>query len=135
MATCSAQTLMADGPCFCAVTSDPFVLARLALLCDILQTLSPMASCDVGQLLEDGRCFCPVTVDPAEIVELQLLCEIKAASTGGGGGGGTNNQSGVGSPVGVKTPAYVGQGYTDTVAPYHQWFATGLTSADWFGIV
>jgi len=67
-----------------------------------------------------------------------LLKRIASSASGGGGGGGgsaTNNQSGAGSPVGVKTPAYVGQGYTDTVAPYHQWFATGLTSADWFGIV
>lgn len=53
----------------------------------------------------------------------------------GGGGGGDNNQSGSGSPVGVKTPDYVGQGYTDTDAPFHQWFATGLTSADWFQIL
>ncbi len=52
-----------------------------------------------------------------------------------GGGGGDNNQSGSGSPVGVKTPDYVGQGYTDTDAPYHEWFAIGLTSADWFQIV
>ena len=87
MATCSASTLLAAGPCFCKVTADSFVLARLTLLCEILQTLDPMASCDVEQLMEDGRCFCPVTMNPAEIVELQLLCEIKAASTGGGGGG------------------------------------------------
>jgi hypothetical protein len=53
----------------------------------------------------------------------------------GGGGGGDNNQSGSGSPVGVKTPDYVGQGYTDTDSPFHQWFAIGLTNADWFEVV
>jgi len=46
-----------------------------------------------------------------------------------GGGGGTNNQSGAGSPIGVKTPAYVGQTYTDTNGGF--WQAVGLTSSDW----
>ncbi len=129
MATCSAQTLMADAPCFCAVTSDPFVLARLALLCEILQTLSPMASCDVGQLLEDGRCFCPVTVDPSEIVELQLLCEIKAASTGGGGGGGTG-MVGVVDPEGVVT-ADPGTSYSNRVLKTFWYKETGTGNTGW----
>lgn len=82
MATCSASTLLAANPCFCSVAVKPVQLARLTLLCQILQSLDPMASCDVEQLLEDGRCFCPVTMDPAEIAELQLLCEIKSALSG-----------------------------------------------------
>ena len=60
-----------------------------------------------------------------------LLCILEGASSGGGGG--TDNQSGNGSPVGVATPAYVGQTYTDLTTPGF-WTSTGLTSANWLQI-
>jgi len=44
-------------------------------------------------------------------------------------GGGAKNQSGTGSPVGVKTPDYVGQTYTNISGGF--WQAIGLTNADW----
>lgn len=44
---------------------------------------------------------------------------------------GNVNQSGIGSPVGIKTPAYVTQFYFDLTNPYDIWFATGLTNANW----
>lgn len=67
--------------------------------------------------------------------EQRSLVKVVQLLNASGGGGGTNNKSGAGSPVGVVTPDYVGQGYTDTVNPHHQWQAVGLTSADWFEIV
>ena len=48
-----------------------------------------------------------------------------------GGGGGVNNLSGSGSPVGVETPDYVGQLYTDTDTPSNVWVSLGLTDTDW----
>ncbi len=41
-----------------------------------------------------------------------------------------SSQTGIGSPVGVATPAAVGQLYYDTNSDTF-WRATGLTSADW----
>jgi hypothetical protein len=38
--------------------------------------------------------------------------------------------TGNGSPVGVVTPGYAGQGYIDLDVP-QLWFSSGLTSADW----
>lgn len=47
-----------------------------------------------------------------------------------GGGGGTANATGHGSPTGVRTPAAVGQFYTDLDAPA-LYQATGLTNTSW----
>lgn len=62
-----------------------------------------------------------------------LLESILAAVASGGGGGACSDQSGIGSPVGVKTPGFVGQLYTDTTGPNY-WRSTGLTAADWTAI-
>lgn len=43
---------------------------------------------------------------------------------------GTRFTGAAGSPVGVVTPAQVGQGYQDTTTS-QIWFATGLTDTDW----
>ncbi len=43
---------------------------------------------------------------------------------------GCASQSGVGSPVGVKTPAFLNQLYHDTDGDVY-WRSTGLTSTDW----
>jgi len=48
-----------------------------------------------------------------------------------GGGGGDNNLTGNGSPVGVKTPDYIGQYYTNFDTEGGIWVSTGLTNADW----
>ncbi len=63
--------------------------------------------------------------------ELKVLTKILGATIdgGGGGGGGTNNLSGTGSPVGVETPNYVGQTYTDLSGGF--WTSVGLTSNSW----
>ena len=50
------------------------------------------------------------------------------------GGTGTNNQSGVGSPVGVAVPDYVGQYYAQLGPPVAVWVSTGLTNADWIEV-
>lgn len=50
-----------------------------------------------------------------------------------GGGSTFNNLSGTGSPVGVETPDYVGQTYTDLNGGF--WTAIGATNADWQQIV
>jgi hypothetical protein len=55
---------------------------------------------------------------------LQLLC---LTTTGA-----SATLTGTGSPVGVVTPTFVGQLYTDQNGPpYGLWQSTGLTSADW----
>lgn len=41
---------------------------------------------------------------------------------------------GVGSPVGVVTPAFIGQKYSNT-APIELWQSTGLTNADWTQLI
>ncbi len=63
--------------------------------------------------------------------ELKVLQKILGATidNGGGGGGGTNNLSGTGSPVGVETPNYVGQTYTDLNGGF--WTSVGLTDTSW----
>ncbi len=38
---------------------------------------------------------------------------------------------GSGSPIGVVTPGFLGQFYSDTTTPA-LWEATGATNADWF---
>jgi hypothetical protein len=48
-----------------------------------------------------------------------------------GAGGGDNNLTGSGSPVGVKTPDYIGQYYTNFDTEGGIWVSTGLTNADW----
>lgn len=114
-----------------------------------------MPAIDPQTLLEEAKCYaCFAQASLPEMLKLALLSRI--ASNGGGGGGaavwggitGTlSNQAdlqaalnaatiaarpltGAGSPVGVVTPAYVGQFYTDLVGT--QLFqASGLTNADW----
>jgi hypothetical protein len=130
MATCNPSELLAAHPCFCGATVNPLKLARLSLLCQILQTLDPMASCNVDDLLERGKCFCPVTVNPADIAELQLLCDIAAAASGGGGGG----EAGVGSPEGVVT-ADPGVTYLDTSNGFFYAKQTGVGNTGWLAIV
>lgn len=58
-------------------------------------------------------------------------------NSGGDDGGDVvpGNQTGAGSPVGVATPEFIGQLYTDQTAPYGLWQATGLTSADWIALI
>jgi len=70
----------------------------------------------------------PLTTDRKRKILVKILT---AVNGGGGGGGGTGQQTGTGTPVGVKTPTYVGQLYTNQTAPYGIWIATGLTNADW----
>lgn len=106
---------------------------RLSKLSEILNTLNPMAT-DADTLMAEGACYQCLGATPGEAVELVLL-DLIQENVGGGGEGATNNQSGSGSPVGVATPDYVGQTYTDTDAPYHLWSSVGLTNADWFQIV
>jgi hypothetical protein len=49
-----------------------------------------------------------------------------------GGGSGHDNITGSGSPVGVKTPDYIGQYYTNLDSPEGGiWVSTGITNADW----
>jgi len=45
------------------------------------------------------------------------------------------NQTGTGTPVAVKTPAYIGQFYIDLTAPYGLWISTGVTNADWSALI
>lgn len=94
-----------------------------------------MATCNVNTLLETGKDFQRCSDRDLSVCECQLLCDISA---GGGGGGGSGQQTGTGTPVGVKTPDYVGQIYTDTgppPLPPSLWYATGATSADWIEVI
>src|ERR1041384_3906249 len=113
MATCSASELVAGHSCFCAATSNRVVLARLSLLCEILQNLDPMASCDLDDLMERGSCFCGVANSPAEIAELQLLCDIKGALSGGGVVGAPQILRGSGPPVSDPSDPTKGAIYYD----------------------
>lgn len=113
-----------------------------------------MAAIDPQTLLEEAKCYaCFAQASLPEMLKLALLSRI--ASNGGGGGGGTwgsitgtlSNQldlqaalnaatiaarplTGAGSPVGVATPTYVGQFYTD-LAGTQLFQASGLTNVDW----
>lgn len=84
---CDSQTLVADGACFGCLDAKSSEMAKLALLCQILQALVPMATCSPTELVQDGACFGCLDGRSARIAELQLLCEIKDAMTGGGGSG------------------------------------------------
>lgn len=110
MAICDSQTLIADGACFACLDAKQLQMAKLALLCRILQFLDPMATCDPQALVADGACFACLDARQMQIVELQFLCNIAGESGGGGGIGGVT--SGVGAPV---APPVSGNGfYLDT---------------------
>jgi len=65
--------------------------------------------------------------------EQRLLYKIASAVSKLPSGGNCGGQSGSGSPVGIKTPAFVDQLYHDTTADAY-YRSTGLTSADWTAI-
>jgi hypothetical protein len=88
-----------------------------------------MATCNASELLAAAKCFSCLTKKELRAITVQLLCNI--SDSGGGVGGGFQNLTGNGSPVGVETPDYVGQYYTDFNTPGSIWVATGLTNADW----
>lgn len=88
-----------------------------------------MAQCSAEDLIAQACASGFTCRNEPELLALlnQLLCNFAAS----GGGTASNNQSGAASPVGVAVPAYVGQFYVNTTAPYEVWFSVGLTNADW----
>jgi hypothetical protein len=87
---------------------------------------------DINSLINDARCIDKCIPDGAKMAVLILLLSQIAGNTEGGGGG-TNNLSGNGSPVGIVTPNYIGQAYTDLTTPGY-WTSTGLASSSWLQI-
>jgi hypothetical protein len=57
---------------------------------------------------------------------VKILMQLKANQSAG-----STSQNGVGSPIGVKTPEYIGQVYIDTSTD-NVWFSNGLGSSNWF---
>lgn len=82
MATCSLPSLLQSGKCFCGATTDPVRIARLTLLCQILQSKNPVASCNLATLESAGVQFQKVTMDKANIAELELMSQIVVAFGG-----------------------------------------------------
>ena len=85
MATCSTETLLADGACYACLPPGLLQIAQTSLLCRIAQALTPGMTCDVQTLLSDGACFACLPPGMLQVVQAQLLCEISAALTGGVG--------------------------------------------------
>lgn len=85
----------------------------------------------IEEIISGAVCYqCKIPTGYQGAALIFLASQIVA---GGGGGSGTNNLSGSGSPVGVVTPDYVGQSYTDLTTPGF-WTSTGATSANWLQI-
>jgi hypothetical protein len=91
---------MSDASCFACLAMDQLQMVNTALLCQLLQTLSPMATCDPATLLESAKCFAGCA-SPAQlmVIQTQLLCEILAVAGGIGPGGGSGVTCGVGAPA------------------------------------
>lgn len=85
-----------------------------------------MAECNPNTLLEQAKCFQCLSKKELQAVIAQLLCNITEHEASD-----FRNFTGNGSPVGVLTPIYIGQYYTDFDNPGGIWVATGTTSADW----
>lgn len=69
----------------------------------------------------------------SDTIRVLLVKDVNATRAGGGGGGGNNNKEGIGSPVGVVTPDYVGQFYSDQtdVNSVKLWISTGAGNTAW----
>ncbi len=87
MANCNTDSLLADARVFSSIVSPGlYYPAKLALLCQIWQQLSPGADCSVDALLANAACFNCIPNQMLTPLRLQLLCEI----AGGGGGSAPN---------------------------------------------
>lgn len=129
MASCDVSELMGEAVCFQTLAGPgQWESAKLALLCNILQTLDPMATCDVQTLMSDGKCFfAGLSGGQSRAVELQLLCNIAAAV---GGGGDSSLIIGSGSPEGVQT-AIVGRRYWDNTGGGFYTKVSGIGNTGW----
>lgn len=72
----------------------------------------------------------PTQTDTTWFIEQRILGALNDLVIGPIGGG-HDNIWGSGSPVGVRTPDYKGQYYTNLDVPGGIWVSTGLTAADW----
>lgn len=84
MAICTVQDLLETAKCFSCLTPKQLMEVRLALLCQILQSVDPMASCDVQTLMAAAKCYGCLDLTQLSMIQTQLLCEIlHAGGTGG----------------------------------------------------
>lgn len=88
-----------------------------------------MATCNPSELFQAASSLGCLTPKQLEMVKTRLLCQIRSALDPFAACEALN---GIGSPVGVLTPEFIGQLYSDTqYGPEIHYRSTGLTSADW----
>lgn len=83
MATCNTSELLASAACFDCASPGVQNLYKLALLCNIAQSLDPDMTCDPSTLLADAACFACLSPGVQRLIELQLLCNISSSISGG----------------------------------------------------
>lgn len=84
MATCTVSSILQHAAGLSGLSPMQLELAKVVLLCRLLQANDPMASCDVQGLLADAECFSCLYPYQLALVQTQLLCEI--LQSGGAGG-------------------------------------------------
>jgi len=90
---------------------------------------------DTNALINDARCVANCIPTGMQVaVLISLAAQIIANGGTGGGGTSQGQQTGLGSPVGVKTPEFIGQLYTNQ-SETGLWQSTGLTNADWTALI
>lgn len=90
MAATDSQSLLAAANCYQCFSSNPYsqMLAKLALLKQILLTLDPMADTSPQALLSQANCFTCYGNNPYTLTLMELALLVNIANTGIGGGGG-----------------------------------------------
>lgn len=129
MASAAVQSIIDESECaVCMGNESLFQTMQVGLLLRILTALG--VTMTQAEILAETSCYTCLGMSVPEAVTLVLLNEIDLAVGGGGGGGVSANLVGSGSPVGVVTPAQIGQFYSDSTNDV-LWQALGATSADW----
>lgn len=98
---------------------------QTAALISLIQTAAEDTSTP-QQLMDKARCI-DSCISPGMLMPVLIALGAESSSPS------CDFQEGAGSPVGVFTPAFIGQLYHDTVADTY-YRSTGLTSADWTAI-
>lgn len=90
MAATDSQSLLAAANCYQCFSSNPYsqMLAKLALLKQILLTLDPMADTSPQALLSQANCFTCYGNNPYTLTLMELALLVNILNTGIGGGGG-----------------------------------------------